>query len=84
MRQHLILLFLLAIGLTSSGQINTQKIFNNLPLDKSVKELNEILQTDTLNYKPRKKNVGNCYYSLKADSFFNLIPKISQIAAYNS
>lgn len=83
MKKYFILLYILAFGSTSSGQTNTQRIFNNLPLDKSVKELNQILLNDTSNYKHRTVNVDRYYYSLKPDSFFNLFPKSSEIVSYN-
>jgi hypothetical protein len=83
MKKYLISLLISISGSTSFGQTNTQKIFNNLPLDKSVEELNQILKEDTTKYKFRTVNLDRYYYSIKPDSFFNLLPTTSEITTYN-
>jgi hypothetical protein len=74
------LFFLLVLVATKlSGQTsNTVKLFRNLPLDKSVTELNTILHNDSTNYKQHLDKNGQPYYIAitKIDTFFYLTPLV--------
>jgi hypothetical protein len=70
----IILLWLSATGLFGQ-KTNTEKLFRNLPLDKSALDLNNILHNDSTNYKQYIDKTGAPYYiaATKVDTFFYLV-----------
>ncbi len=85
MRQIQYTLYILFSSIVFLGQSNSMgKLFFNLPLEKNVNSLNQLLSSDTLNFTTTLINNERYYYKVKTDTFFNTNPAKIEILVSNS
>jgi hypothetical protein len=86
MKTKTIIIILISSAFNSMGQsTSVLKLFNNLPIDRTAIELNDLLKKDTLKYKLLStKGIDHYYYSVvNPDSLFNLVLSKSVISISN-